>query len=73
MASKGKRYNRSNSDPDPMSPFEDPERIIKTKKNKDQSASAIIQESTYLNKASDKTVSDSKFDKFSHPLFKSKL
>ena len=72
LASKGKRYSRSNPDPDPKSPREYPERILKTRKNKDQLASFIIQESSSLDIGSDKTVSDSEFDKFQHPLFKSK-
>ena len=72
LASKGKRYTRSDPDPDPKSPLEDPEKILKTKKNKDQPASFIIQESSSLDIAYDKTVSDLEFDKFQHPLFKSK-
>ena len=72
LASKGKRYTRSNLDPNPKSPLEDPERILKTSNNKDQPTSLIIQESSSLDIASDKTVSDLEFDKFQHPLFKSK-
>ena len=68
----GKRYTRSNLDPDPKSPLEDPERILKTRKNNNQTTSFIIQASSSLDIASNKIVSDSEFDKFQHPLFKSK-
>lgn len=72
MSSKGKRHTISNLNPNPKSPFEDPERILKTRKNKDQSSPFIMQESNSLDIASNKTVSHSEFDKFQHPLFKSK-
>ena len=72
MASSGRRYTRSNPNPDPKSPLEDPERILKTRKHKHQPTSVIIQESSSLNTGFVKTVSDIEFDTFHYPLFKSK-
>ena len=72
MASSSRRYTRSNLDPDPKSPLEDPKRILKTRKYKDQSTSIIILRSSSLNTCSDTIVSDIEFDTFHYPLFKSK-
>ena len=55
-----------------MSPLEDPKRILKTRKYKDQSASVIIQRSSSLNTSFVKIVNDIEFDTFHYPLFKSK-
>ena len=73
MASSSKRYTRSNPDPDPKSPVEDPEKILKNWRYKDQSTSTSIQRSNSLNTVSDRVPSDIKFDTFDYPLLKSKL
>ena len=73
MASSSKKYTRSNLDPDPKSPIEDPKTILKNKKQKDQSALPIFQRSNSLATYAVKTLHGLKFDlKFQHSLFRSK-
>ena len=72
MASSSKRYTRSNPDPNPKSPVEDPEKILKNWRYKDQSASTSIQRSNSLNTVSDRVSSNTKVDIFDFPLHKSK-
>ena len=73
MASSSKIYIRRNPDPDPKSPVEDPERILKAKKTSDQSNLPIFQRSTSLATNSIKTLDGQKFDlKFEQSLFRSK-
>ena len=72
MASSSERYTRSNPDLDHKSPVEDPEKILKNWRYKDQSASTSIQRSNSLNIVSDGVSSDIKFDTFDYPLHKSK-
>lgn len=73
MASSSKKYTRSNPYLDPNSPVEDPERILKTKKQKDQSTLPIFQRSNSLAIDSVKTLDGLKFDlKFQYSLFRSK-
>ena len=73
LASSSKRYTRSNPDPDPQSPVEDPERILKAKKTSDQSNLPVFQRSTSLVIDFVKTLDGLKFDlKFQHSLFRSK-
>lgn len=73
MASSSKRYTRRNPDLDPKTLVEDPERILKAKKQSDQSALPIFQRSTSLASNSIKTLYGLKFDlKFEQSLFKSK-
>ena len=72
MASSSKRYTRSNPDPDPKSPIEDPKNILKNRRYKDQSTSTSIQRSNSLNIVLDKVIGDIKFDTFDYSLHKSK-
>ena len=72
MASSSKIYTRSNLDPDPKSPVEDPEKILKNWRYKDQSTLTSIQRSNSLNTVSDRITSGIKFDTFDYPLLKSK-
>ena len=74
MASSSKRYTRNNPDPNPKSLIEDLERILKTKKQKDQSSLPIFQRSNSFATESVKTLDVLKIDlKFQHSLFRSKL
>ena len=62
MASSSKIYTRRNPDPDPKSPVEDPERILKAKKTSDQSNLPVFQRSNSLATESVKTLDGLKFD-----------
>ena len=68
LASRRKRYTRSNPDPDLASPVENPESILRNQRYKDQSASTSIQRSKSLNTASDRVSKSVKVDIFSPPL-----
>ena len=73
MDSSSKRYTRRNPDPDPKTPVEDPERILKTKKKSNQSDIPIFKRSISLSSNPIKTVDGIKFDlKFEQSLFRSK-
>ena len=73
LASSRKRYTRRNPDPDPKTLVEDPERILKEKKQSDQSDLPIFQRSTSLVSDSIKILDSLKFDlKFEQSLFRSK-
>lgn len=72
MASSSKGYTRSNPYPDPKSLVEDPKKILKNRRYKNQSTSTSIQRSNSLNTVSDKVTSDIKFDTFDYPLLKPK-
>ena len=73
LASSSKRYTRRNPDPDPKTPVEDPESILKEKKQSDQSDLPIFEISTSLASDSIKTLDGLKFDlKFEQSLFRTK-
>ena len=73
MASSSKRYTRSNPDPDPQFPVEDPERVLKAKKTSDKSNLPVFQRSTSLAIDSIKKLDGLKFDlKFQQSLCRSK-
>ena len=73
MASSSKRYTRRNPDLDPKTPVEDSERILKAKKQSDQSYLPLFQRSTSLASDSIKTLDGLKFHiKFEQSLFRSK-
>ena len=62
MASSRKRYTRRNPDPDPKTPVEDLERILKTKKKSNQSDIPIFQRSISLSSYPIKIGDGIKFD-----------
>ena len=72
MASRRKRYTRSNLDPDPASPVENPENILKNRRYKDQSTSTKIQRSNSLSTPSDRVSDSVKIDISPPPLHKTK-
>ena len=72
LASSSKRYTRSNPDPDPKSPVEDPEKILKNWRYKDQFSLTSIQRSNSLNTVSDRVSNNIKVGIFDFPLHKSK-
>ena len=74
MASSSKRYTRRNPNPDPKTPVEDPERILKSKKQSNQRDIPVFQRFISLSSYPIKTVGGIKFDlKFEQSLFRSKL
>ena len=73
MASSNKRYTRRNRDPDPKTPVEYLERILKTKKQGNQQDIRVFQRSISLSSNPIKIVDGIKFDlKFEQSLFRSK-
>ena len=67
-----KRYTRSNPDPDPAFPVENPEKILKNQRYKDQSVSTSVQRSKSLNTVSDKVAKSANSDISPFPLHKAK-
>ena len=72
LASRRKRYTRSNPDPDPASLVEDPKNISKNRRYKDRSASTSIQRSNSLNTPPDRVSDSVKINISPPPLHKAK-
>ena len=73
MASPPKKYTRSNPDPNPHEQVENPKRILKFKKQLEESQPPILERIVSVETDSVKTIDDLKFDlKFEHSLFDSK-
>jgi hypothetical protein len=73
LASSSKIYTRRNPDPDPHIPIEDPEKILKSRKQTNHPKTPILQRCISLSPELVKTMDGIKFDlKFEQSLFISK-
>ena len=69
-----KKYTRSNRDLDPIEPIEDPEKILKPRKENFEEGISSLQRTLSLPVQGIKTIDDIKFDiKSEHSLFRTKL
>ena len=73
LAPERRKYTRSNPDPDPTKPVEDPDKILKLRKENIEQGISPLQRNFSLPTEGIKTIDDIKFDiKFEHSLFRTK-